>query len=146
MLASAGNGETDMNGVLSASLVLAVVLTADASAQTIPTRTPLVTIPITPGKTVDRVETYRVDFAPGHAMPRHKHTVPVICLVSHGAFRVKIGDAPERAVGLGEVTYEPPQVVVGYFRNSSNTDTAQLTCNALANDADKTLNVMLPEQ
>ncbi|WP_297513115.1 hypothetical protein [uncultured Caulobacter sp.] len=135
-----------MKSAFPTSLFLAAVVSGGASAQAIPSRTPLATIPIAPSKTVTRVETTRVDFAPGQAMPRHKHTVPVICLVSHGAFRVKIGDAPERLVGLGEVTYEPPEVVVGYFRNSSNTDTAQLTCNALAGDADKTLNVMLPER
>ncbi len=133
-----------MTGAFPTGLALAALLVSGASAQSIPSRTPLATLPITPSKTVSRVETTRVDFAPGQAMPRHKHTVPVICFVSRGAFLVKIGDAPEHAVGLGEVTFEPPEVVVGYFRNSSSTEPAQLTCSALAGDADKTLNVMLP--
>lgn len=134
-----------MAGRAMAGLGMAGVVGCGAAwAQPIPARTPLVVIPISPGKTVNRVETTRVDFAPGQAMPRHKHTVPVVCFVTQGAFRVKIGDAPERQVGLGEVTYEPPEVVVAYFRNSSATAAAQLECSALAGDEDRTLNVMLP--
>jgi quercetin dioxygenase-like cupin family protein len=78
-------------------------------------------------------------------MPRHKHTVPVICFVTAGEFLVKIGDAPETRAAQGSVTLEPAGVVVGYFRNASATAPAQLTCASLAGDADKVLNVMLDE-
>ena len=116
------------------------------AAQTaIPTRTPLAILPIAPAKTVSRVETTQVDFAPGQAMPRHKHTVPVVCFVARGEFLVKIGDAPERRAPEGSVTYEPPETVVGYFRNASATAPARLSCASLAGDADKALNVMLDE-
>jgi quercetin dioxygenase-like cupin family protein len=108
----------------------------------IPARTPLAIIPIA-DKAVSRVETTRVDFAPGQAMPEHKHTVPVICFVTAGDFLTKIGDAPETRAPMGSVTYEPPQVVVHYFRNASATAPAQLTCASLAGARDKVLNVML---
>ena len=121
----------------------ALLLSANATAQA-PIRTPLRVFPIDPGKSVTRVETTRVDFAPGQSMPRHKHTVPVVCFVTRGAFLVKIGDAPETSVSEGAVTYEPPGVVVGYFRNASTTNPAQLGCVALASDADTVLNIMLP--
>jgi quercetin dioxygenase-like cupin family protein len=98
---------------------------------------------VAPGKTVDRVETNEVDFLPGQAMPTHKHTVPVICFISKGAFRVKIGDAPERLAATGTVTYEPPGVTVHYFKNASATDHAELLCASLAGAADHELNVML---
>jgi quercetin dioxygenase-like cupin family protein len=116
-----------------------------AQAQTpIPTRTPLATFPIAPGKTVSRVETTRVDFLPGQSMPTHMHTVPVICFVSKGDLVVKIGDAAERPAPLGAVTYEGAGVTVHYFRNASDTQPAQLECVVLAGSDDKVLNVMLP--
>jgi quercetin dioxygenase-like cupin family protein len=109
----------------------------------IPARVPLGVIPVAPGKSVDRVETNRVDFSPGQAMPRHKHTVPVICFIAKGDFLVKIGDAPERRAPQGSTTYEPPEVTVHYFRNASATEPAQLLCASLAGKDDKVLNVML---
>ena len=117
---------------------------AAAGEPALPTRTPLAVVPLAAPKLVSRVETTRVDFLPGQAMPRHKHTVPVVCFVSQGQFLVKIGDAPERRAEVGTVTYEPAEVVVGYFRNASQTAPAQLQCASLAGAEDKTLNVMLP--
>jgi quercetin dioxygenase-like cupin family protein len=128
-----------------AALGLAALAASSAAlAQpAIPNRTPLAVIAVSPGKAVSRVETTRVDFAPGQAMPEHKHTVPVICFVTAGDFLTRIGDAPETRAPLGSVTYEPPQVVVHYFRNASATAPAQLTCASLAGSDDKVLNVML---
>ncbi|HXA38014.1 MAG TPA: cupin domain-containing protein [Phenylobacterium sp.] len=128
-----------------AALGLAAVAASSAAlAQpAIPSRTPMAVIAVSPGKAVSRVETTRVDFAPGQAMPEHKHTVPVICFVTAGDFLTRIGDAPETRAPLGSVTYEPPQVVVHYFRNASATAPAQLTCASLAGSDDKVLNVML---
>ena len=121
----------------------ALVSSAAVAQAPIPTRTPLAVIPIAPGKRVDRVETTRVDFQPGQAMPAHKHTVPVICFVSKGDFLVRIGDEAERRVASGATTYEPPGVTVHYFRNASSTAPAQLQCASLAGAEDKVLNVML---
>ena len=127
-----------------AALAAGAAVSASALAQApIPARTPLGVIPIAPGKSVDRVETNRVDFAPGQVMPRHKHTVPVICFISRGDFLVKIGDAPERGAAQGSTTYEPPETTVHYFRNASATEPAQLLCASLAGRDDKVLNVML---
>ena len=133
-----------MNRRLAILALIAVAEFGAAHAQApIPTRTPLAIIPVAPGKTVARVETNRVDFLPGQAMPRHKHTVPVICFISKGDFLVKIGDAPERRAAQGTTTYEPAEVVVHYFRNASATEPAQLLCASLAGQDDKVLNVML---
>jgi quercetin dioxygenase-like cupin family protein len=127
------------------ALAAATALLASAAhAQApIPTRNPLAVIPVAPGKAVDRVETNEVDFLPGQAMPTHKHTVPVICFVSKGAFRVKIGDAPERLAATGTTTYEPPGVTVHYFKNASASAHAELLCASLAGGEDRELNVML---
>lgn len=132
-------------GVQAVLAVAAVVAAGVAPAEPVPTRTPLQVIAISPRKSVSRVETTRVDFAPGQAMPRHKHTVPVVCFVTKGEFLAKIGDAPERRANLGEVTFEPAGVVVSYFRNPSATAPAQLACASLAGEEDKILNVMLPK-
>ena len=127
-----------------ATAACAALAAGVAAAQApIPTRTPLAVLPISPGKAVTRVETTRVDFAPGQAMPRHKHNVPVVCFVTHGDFLVKIGEQPERRAAEGSVTLERPGEVVQYFRNASATTPAQLQCASLAGDDDKVLNVML---
>lgn len=135
-----------MSPRLAMMLTLALAASAASAQPPIPARTPLAVIPVAPGKTVSRVETTRVDFAPGQAMPEHKHTVPVICFVTAGDFLTKIGEAPETRAPQGSVTYEPPQVVVHYFRNASATTPAQLTCASLAGSEDKVLNVMLGAQ
>jgi quercetin dioxygenase-like cupin family protein len=128
-------------------LALAALPPAFASAQApIPTRTPLASFPIAPGKTVSRVETTRVDFLPGQTMPMHKHTVPVVCFVSQGAILVRIGDAPERPAPLGSPTYEAPGQIIHYFKNASTTAPAQLFCAALAGPGDTVLNVMLDDK
>jgi quercetin dioxygenase-like cupin family protein len=128
-------------GALAAATAL---MASAAQAQApIPTRHPLAVIPVAPAKPVDRVETNRVDFLPGQAMPTHRHTVPVVCFISKGAFRVKIGEEPERLAITGTMTYEPPGVTVHYFENASATDPAELLCASLAGAADKELNVML---
>ena len=123
------------------TLLLLAIATGAAAA--LPTRTPLAILPVAPGKLVTRVETTRVDFAPGQVMPEHKHLVPVVCFVAKGAFAVSVGDDPVRNVATGEVTIEPANVVVHYFRNLSGTEPAQLQCASLAGDQDKVLNVML---
>jgi quercetin dioxygenase-like cupin family protein len=122
---------------------LAAFGAASAAAAAIPVRTPLRVVPIAPGKNVDRVETTRVDFLPGQAMPEHKHNVPVVCFVTKGAFLVSIGSDPVKPAAVGDVTIEPAGAIVHYFRNASATQPAQLLCASLAGDEDKVLNVML---
>jgi quercetin dioxygenase-like cupin family protein len=124
-------------------LALAAAWATAAIAAPIPVRQPLATIPIAPGKTVDRVETTRVVFAPGQEMPRHKHNVPVVCFVTKGSFVVSIGDAPTRSVRAGDVTLEPAGAVVNFFRNASAKAPGELLCASLAGKEDKVLNVML---
>ena len=133
--------------LLRATAVLALMLASVARAQAppVPNRTPLAVIPVEPAKEVSRVVTNRVDFAPGQVMPMHKHTVPVICFVSKGNFLTKIGDEDERVAAFGTVTYEPPGVVVSYFKNASASAPAQLQCAALAGYHDTVLNIMLDQ-
>ena len=123
---------------------MAALAASAVGAADLPTRAPIATLPVMPAKTVTRVETTEVDFAPGQTMPEHKHTVPVICFVAKGSFAVSIGGAPERIVPMGQVTIEPAETIVHYFRNVSATEPAQLLCASLANDQDAVLNVMLP--
>jgi len=113
-----------------------------AAAQ-IPTRTPIGSLTVAPGKTVSHVEMTRVDFLPGQVMPEHLHPVPVVCVVSKGAFEASIGRQPPRRVSAGEMTIEPAGEVVHYFRNLSKREPAQLYCAALAGPDDKQLSVML---
>jgi quercetin dioxygenase-like cupin family protein len=109
-----------MRAVAALTAAASVAMGVSASAQPpLPTRTPLASLSIKIPKRVSRVEATRVDFLPGQAMPAHKHTVPVICFVTKGEFLVSIGAEPERRAALGAVTYEPPEVIVHYFKNAS---------------------------
>lgn len=121
----------------------AALMLALAAAAPIPQRVPLGTLPIAPGKQVDRVETTRVVFAPGQEMPRHKHNVPVVCFVVKGSFTLSVGDAPIRSVRAGDVTLEPAGAIVSFFRNASSREPAELLCASLAGREDRVLNVML---
>jgi quercetin dioxygenase-like cupin family protein len=123
--------------------ILIALAAAAAPAGAIPTRTPLRTIPVSPAKTVDRVETTRVDFEAGQEMPEHKHSVPVVCFVTRGAFLYSIGGDGEQRANLGDATIEPAGAVVHYFRNASASEPAQLVCASLAGRKDKVLNIML---
>jgi hypothetical protein len=72
---------------------IALMIGAAASA-TIPTRTPIGSLPVAPSKTVTHVEMMKVEFLPGQAMPQHMHSVPIACVVSKGSFAVSIGRDP----------------------------------------------------
>jgi quercetin dioxygenase-like cupin family protein len=127
-------------------LVALAAATAVHAQPPIPERVPLATIRIAPTKPVSRVDTTRVVFKPGQVMPRHKHTVPVVCFVTEGAFVYRIGDQIERRAETGAVTYEPPETVVHYFRNASTTTPAALDCALLVGEGDHDLNVPLPPE
>jgi len=123
--------------------MFALAMATAAAAGSIPTRTPVGSLPIAPTKPVSHVEMWQVDFLPGQAMPEHMHPVPVVCFVSKGTFHVSIGSAPVRTVSVGGTTLEPAGAVVHYFRNTSATEPAQLYCAVLAGPQDKQLSVML---
>ena len=110
----------------------------------IPVRVPLGEVPLPEAKSVERVVVMRVNFAPGQAMPRHVHPAPVVCLVERGSFNARIGDGPPRSFRTGEVTLEPANVVVSWFRNESADSPASLICTFLAGHDDHELSRMLP--
>src|SRR5438067_2419014 len=125
-------------------VLTAILLAAAASSTaTIPTRTPIGSLAVTPAKSVTHVEMMRVDVLPGQMMPEHMHPVPVACVVSKGSFAVSIGGDPVRTVSAGETTIEPAGTVVHYFRNVSATEPTQLYCAILAGPNDKQYTVML---
>ncbi|HYJ52363.1 MAG TPA: cupin domain-containing protein [Allosphingosinicella sp.] len=126
--------------------MLLIALMLAQAAPSLPVRVPLGEVPLPEAKSVERVIVMRVNFAPGQAMPRHVHSAPVVCLVEHGRFEARIGDAPARTVGVGEVTLEPANVEIGYFRNLSASEPASLVCTFLAGHDDHELARMLPER
>jgi len=113
-----------------------------AEPGSVPIRTPLASLRLSKPKTVDYVETVRVDFAPSQAMAPHHHTAPVVCIVAEGSFVVKIGGRPERRVPAAGVTLEGAGERVEYFRNASLNQGAALLCTILAADGDAPISVM----
>lgn len=123
-----------------------IALMLAQATPTLPVRVPLGEVPLPEAKAVERVIVMRVEFAPGQAMPRHVHPAPVVCVVEHGRFNAKIGDAPPQSYGEGAVTLEPANVVIGWFRNESADSPASLVCTFLAGHDDHELSRMLPER
>lgn len=127
-------------------MVIPLLGLALAQAASLPVRVPLGDVPLPEAKTVAHVIVMRVNFAPGQAMPRHVHPAPVVCIVEHGRFSAQIGGAAAHDYGEGEVTLEPANVPVGWFRNLSVTQPASLLCTFLAGADDHELARMLPPQ
>jgi quercetin dioxygenase-like cupin family protein len=126
------------------SSVLLSISAAVAQAQpAIPARNRIGSFQLGPAKSVSHVEMTRVDFLPGQVMPEHMHPVPVVCVVSKGAFEASIGRQPPQHVVVGQTTIEPAGTVVHYFRNLSTDKSAELYCASLAGPDDKQLSVML---
>jgi quercetin dioxygenase-like cupin family protein len=123
-------------------MLLALALAQAAPA--LPVRVPLGDVPLPEAKTVERILVMRVNFAPGQEMPRHIHPAPVVCMVENGSFSARIGTAPAQTLRVGEVTLEPANVTIGYFRNLSATSPASLICTFLAGPDDHELSRMLP--
>ena len=126
--------------------ILMLGLALAQAAADLPVRVPLGEVPLPEPKSVERVVVMRVNFAPGQAMPRHVHPAPGVGLVETGSFRAQSGDAPARIARTGEVTLEPANVIVGWFRNLSATSPASLVCTFLAGHDDHELSRMLPAQ
>jgi quercetin dioxygenase-like cupin family protein len=124
--------------------MLLLGLMLSQAAADLPVRVPLGEVPLPQPKSVERVIVMRVNFAPGQVMPRHVHPAPVVCLVETGSFSAQIGDGPARTVQVGEVTLEPADVAVGWFRNLSATSPASLVCTFLAGHDDHEISRMLP--
>jgi quercetin dioxygenase-like cupin family protein len=125
-------------GVLMLSLALA------QAAADLPVRVPLGEVPLPEPKLVERVIVMRVNFGPGQTMPMHVHPAPVVCLVETGSISAQIGNTPARIVRVGDVTLEPANVPIGWFRNLSATSSASLVCTFLAGHDDHELSRMLP--
>ena len=124
------------------SLLLTLALAQ--ATQGVPVRVPLGEVPLPEAKSVERVIVMRVNFAPGQVMPRHVHPAPVVCLVERGSFNARIGEAAARSYRTGEVTLEPANVIVSWFRNESADSPASLICTFLAGHDDHELSRMLP--
>lgn len=123
--------------------MIAAMLFAAATAAA-PVRVPVGAFDLPQEKAVTKVSVMRATFAPGQAMPRHLHPVPVVCYVESGVFLAKIGDAPEARYKAGQATIEPANVVVSYFRNVAKVP-GTLTCTFLAGKGEEELSRMLPE-
>jgi quercetin dioxygenase-like cupin family protein len=125
------------------SLVAIIISVAVGQAPpAIPVRNPIGSFQLAQLKPVSHVEMTRVDFLPGQVMPEHMHPVPVVCVVSKGAFEASIGRQPPQRVVVGQTTIEPAGTVVHYFRNLSRHQSAELYCASLAGPDDSQLSVM----
>jgi quercetin dioxygenase-like cupin family protein len=126
--------------------LLAAILAAPslAQSQTELKRTPILTAPIAPNKTVDHVQVTRLDFPPGQATGRHMHPIPVVGYVQSGTFIVQIEGQPEHSYTAGEVIYEPANTTIARYDNASSTEPAVLIAYYLAGPDDKVLIQLLP--
>jgi quercetin dioxygenase-like cupin family protein len=73
---------------------------------------------------VDRVETHRVELAPGQAAGRHTHPGGVAGYVVSGRIAYQRGEGPAEELRAGSVFFEPPGEIILRFDNLSGTEPA----------------------
>jgi quercetin dioxygenase-like cupin family protein len=73
---------------------------------------------------VDRVEVARVELAPAQPAGLHLHPCPVVGWVVTGLIRFQIADRPPVLLRAGDAFFEPANVPIPHFDNSSETEAA----------------------
>jgi quercetin dioxygenase-like cupin family protein len=77
-----------------------------------------------PETEIERVEVARVELAPGKQAGLHLHPCPVVGWVVAGLIRFQVADGPAVLLHAGDPFFEPANVQISHFDNSSETDAA----------------------
>jgi quercetin dioxygenase-like cupin family protein len=79
---------------------------------------------LAPETVIERVEMARVELAPGQPAGLHRHPCPVVGWVVAGVIRFQVADGPVVTLRTGDAFFEPANVRIPHFDNSSETDAA----------------------
>lgn len=73
---------------------------------------------------VERVEVARVQLAPAQPAGVHSHPCAVVGWVIAGVIRFQVADGPVVTLRAGDAFFEPANVTIPHFDNSSETEAA----------------------
>jgi quercetin dioxygenase-like cupin family protein len=82
-------------------------------------RQDLLTAALGSGRTVDRVEIKRVELAPGQSTGPHRHPCPVVGHILSGSIQFQIEGRPAKTLRAGDAFFEPANLRIRSFDNSS---------------------------
>jgi quercetin dioxygenase-like cupin family protein len=84
----------------------------------------LLTAALDSGRHVDRVEIERIDLAPGQATGPHRHPCPVVGHILSGSIQFQIEGRPAKTLRAGDAFFEPANLRIKSFDNSSSKESA----------------------
>jgi quercetin dioxygenase-like cupin family protein len=84
----------------------------------------LLTAALDSGRHVDRVEIKRIDLAPGQATGPHRHPCPVVGHILSGSIQFQIEGRPAKTLRAGDAFFEPANLRIKSFDNSSSKESA----------------------
>lgn len=73
---------------------------------------------------IARIEVARIELAPGQPAGLHRHPCPVVGWVVAGEIRFQVADGPVVTLRAGDAFFEPANVRIPHFDNSSESDAA----------------------
>jgi len=105
-------------------------------------REPLLTAMLD-GARVARVESARIELAPGQRTGLHFHPCPVVGSVVAGTIRLAVEGEPERTLRQGDAFYEPADTRIAAFDNESEQEPATFVAFYLLPEGEDRLIVMV---
>jgi quercetin dioxygenase-like cupin family protein len=73
---------------------------------------------------IERIEVARVELAPAQPAGLHLHPCPVVGWVLAGVIQFQVADDPVVTLRAGDAFFEPANVRISHFDNSSETEAA----------------------
>jgi len=92
---------------------------------------------------VDRVEIKRIELVPGQATGPHRHPCPVVGHILSGSIRFQIEGRPAKTLRAGDAFFEPANLRIRSFDNSSARKPATFVAYYLLGDGDREIIEML---
>ncbi|WJR77839.1 cupin domain-containing protein [Bradyrhizobium sp. NP1] len=86
-----------------------------------------------------QVKGARIAFAPGQPTPYHLHPIPVVGVVTKGAFIFQIEGQPARTIKAGDAFFEPADTRIARFDNASAGEPAEIVAFYLVDRPDREL-------
>jgi quercetin dioxygenase-like cupin family protein len=106
-------------------------------------RTALLEATLQPGTEIERVKVVRVELAPGQQAGLHLHPCPVVGWVIAGEIRFQVGEGPVVTLHPADAFFEPANVRIPHFDNSSQIETATfIACYLLAPDEGRLIEML----
>jgi quercetin dioxygenase-like cupin family protein len=103
----------------------------------------LLTAALGGGRVVDRVEIKRIELAPGQSTGPHRHPCPVVGHILSGSIQFQIEGRPAKTLRAGDAFFEPANLRIRSFDNSSPREPATFVAFYLLGVEDRDIIEML---